>query len=83
MIFECCQNPRTHHAAVYEKYSDRRFKKASVYVEDEIRKGFALPYLHHQQPQLSLPVSALLDENAVSLALAAAPDLGVLIPIES
>jgi hypothetical protein len=53
MIMECCENPQKHHAAVFEKYSDRRYKRASVFVKDEMDRGFILPFLN-PQPQLSL-----------------------------
>ncbi|KAF3047091.1 hypothetical protein E8E12_011142 [Didymella heteroderae] len=43
-IMECCDNPQKHHAAVYEKYTDKRYKRASIFVEAEIAKGFQLPY---------------------------------------
>ncbi|KAK2774182.1 hypothetical protein FQN52_004412 [Onygenales sp. PD_12] len=43
LILECCESPQKHHAAVYEKYSDRRFKRASYFVESEMNKGFKLP----------------------------------------
>lgn len=42
-ILECCEDPRKHHAAVFDKYSDKRYKRASIYVETEIQKGFQLP----------------------------------------
>jgi G2/mitotic-specific cyclin 3/4 len=45
MIKECCQNPEKHHAAVFEKYSDRRYKRASLFVQAEMNKGFILPSL--------------------------------------
>ncbi|KAF2028690.1 hypothetical protein EK21DRAFT_101710 [Setomelanomma holmii] len=44
-ILECCDNPQKHHAAVYEKYTDKRYKRASVFVESEISKGFSLPFM--------------------------------------
>ncbi|KAF2199751.1 hypothetical protein GQ43DRAFT_105166 [Delitschia confertaspora ATCC 74209] len=44
VMLECCENPQKHHAAVYEKYADKRYKKASVFVENEISKGFQLPF---------------------------------------
>lgn len=44
MIKECCKNPRKHHNAVYEKYSDCRYKRASQFVYSEIGK-FVLPPL--------------------------------------
>ncbi|PQE30558.1 cyclin domain-containing protein [Rutstroemia sp. NJR-2017a WRK4] len=43
LIMECCENARKHHAAVFDKYSDRRYKRASTYVEDQMTKGFSLP----------------------------------------
>lgn len=43
VILECCENPSKHHAAVYEKYADKRYKRASLYVKSEISQGFQLP----------------------------------------
>lgn len=43
MLFECCENPQKHHQAVFDKYSDRRYKRASIFVASEVAKGFALP----------------------------------------
>ena len=40
---ECCENPRRHHAAIFEKYSDRRFKRAALFVEAELATDFVLP----------------------------------------
>ncbi|KAF2126753.1 hypothetical protein P153DRAFT_69139 [Dothidotthia symphoricarpi CBS 119687] len=45
VILECCDNPQKHHAAVYEKYTDKRYKRASVFVETELSKGFSLPFV--------------------------------------
>ncbi|KAF2269899.1 hypothetical protein CC78DRAFT_539814 [Lojkania enalia] len=45
VILECCDNPQKHHAAVYDKYSDKRYKRASVFVETELSKGFQLPFV--------------------------------------
>ncbi|KAJ5200503.1 hypothetical protein N7491_008691 [Penicillium cf. griseofulvum] len=42
-LMECCENPRRHHAAIFEKYSDRRFKRAAMFVEAELATDFALP----------------------------------------
>lgn len=41
-ILECCENPSKHHNAIYDKYSERRFKRSSLFVEAEIGKGFRL-----------------------------------------
>jgi G2/mitotic-specific cyclin 3/4 len=43
VILECCENPRKHHSAVFEKYADKRYKRASTYVETQMLRGFALP----------------------------------------
>ncbi|PGH00921.1 hypothetical protein AJ79_08076 [Helicocarpus griseus UAMH5409] len=45
LILECCGDPMKHHSAVFEKYSDRRFKRASTFVRTEVGKGFKLPEL--------------------------------------
>ena len=43
LIVDCCENPLKHHSAVYDKYCDKRFKRASLFVESEMKKGFQLP----------------------------------------
>jgi hypothetical protein len=43
VMLECCEQPRNHHSAVYEKYSDKRYKRAAIFVESEMQKGFCLP----------------------------------------
>ncbi|PSN65830.1 hypothetical protein BS50DRAFT_398521 [Corynespora cassiicola Philippines] len=43
VIVECCENPQKHHAAVYEKYTDKRYKRAAIFVEGEVGKGFHFP----------------------------------------
>ncbi|KAF2740166.1 hypothetical protein EJ04DRAFT_531241 [Polyplosphaeria fusca] len=45
VILECCGAPQKHHAAVYDKYTDKRYKRASTFVETEINKGFRLPFI--------------------------------------
>jgi G2/mitotic-specific cyclin 3/4 len=37
LILECCENTQKHHAAVYEKYCDKRYKKASIFAQAEVR----------------------------------------------
>ncbi|KAH8805706.1 cyclin-like protein [Xylogone sp. PMI_703] len=54
LMLECCENPQKHHAAVFEKYEDRRYKRASTFVQTELRRGFTLPPL-----QPSIPRSVL------------------------
>ena len=43
LLVECCERPQKHHAAVFDKYCDKRFKRASLFVETEIRNGFRVP----------------------------------------
>ncbi|KAJ4509757.1 B-type cyclin [Exophiala dermatitidis] len=52
LLLECCDDPRKHHNAVFNKYSDKRYKRASAFVETEIHRGFRLP---DQAAMLSLP----------------------------
>jgi G2/mitotic-specific cyclin 3/4 len=44
-ILDCCEDPRKHHSAVFEKYADKRFKRSSTYVEGQMQRGFSLPKL--------------------------------------
>ncbi|KAL6881603.1 cyclin-like protein [Trichoderma novae-zelandiae] len=48
MMIECCENPHKHHAAVFEKYREKRFKEVSVQVQRALDAGFTLP--HHTTP---------------------------------
>lgn len=77
LIFECCRSPLTHHAAVHEKYSDRKYKRASIYVENEIKKGFSLPFQHASRLSSAGPA-----EDDAALLDCIARDMGQLIPIE-
>ncbi|KAF2168209.1 hypothetical protein M409DRAFT_21653 [Zasmidium cellare ATCC 36951] len=43
-IFECCLDGQTHHGAVFDKYTDKRYKRASTFVRGEIVRGFKLPF---------------------------------------
>ncbi|RAH67642.1 cyclin family protein [Aspergillus aculeatinus CBS 121060] len=46
LMMECCERPSKHHAAIYEKYTDKRYKRASLFVEAEMKRGFLLPDNH-------------------------------------
>lgn len=37
-ILECCTDPLQHHKAIYEKYADRKYKKASIFVQEYISR---------------------------------------------
>lgn len=43
LLLECCDDPRKHHQAVFNKYCDKRYKRASAFVETELQRGFELP----------------------------------------
>ncbi|KAI8625129.1 hypothetical protein F5Y19DRAFT_272937 [Xylariaceae sp. FL1651] len=53
MLLDCCRHARKHHSAVFEKYSDKRYRRASTYVEEEIMRGYTLPF----QQRISMPLS--------------------------
>lgn len=42
-MLECCEDPQKHHSAVFDKYVDKRYKRASTFVAGEMQKGFQLP----------------------------------------
>ncbi|KIH86949.1 g2 mitotic-specific cyclin [Sporothrix brasiliensis 5110] len=74
-ILHCCRHPGTHHAVVYDKYAHVKFKRAAVYVENEIRRGYQLPPLqayHHSRHHLSFTDS--LTDLDVDTSAAAPPD---------
>lgn len=43
LMLECCEDPFKHHQAVYEKYTDKRYKRSSLYVMGRIKAGYQLP----------------------------------------
>ncbi|KAK5122025.1 hypothetical protein LTR85_004271 [Meristemomyces frigidus] len=47
-VLECCEEPQKHHAAVFDKYLDKRYKRASTFVAGEMSKGFTLPGVTRQ-----------------------------------
>ncbi|KAI4601944.1 hypothetical protein KJ359_010810 [Pestalotiopsis sp. 9143b] len=53
MILDCCTIAKKHHQAVFEKYSDKRYKKCSLYVEGQLNKGFYLEAPHAMPPALN------------------------------
>ncbi|KAL8735919.1 MAG: hypothetical protein Q9166_000481 [cf. Caloplaca sp. 2 TL-2023] len=42
LMVECCEDPRKHHAAIFDKYMDKRYKRASLFAETEMMKGFQI-----------------------------------------
>ncbi|KAI3325042.1 hypothetical protein HD806DRAFT_463937 [Xylariaceae sp. AK1471] len=53
MLLDCCRHARKHHSAVFEKYSDKRYRCASSYVGEEIMRGYALPF----EQRISMPLA--------------------------
>lgn len=43
LIHSCLLEPQRHHPGIFRKYADRRYKKASYYVQAELRNGFVVP----------------------------------------
>lgn len=67
LVIECCENAQKHHAAVFEKYSDRRYKRASTYVEDQMNKGFQIPGIVRRR-QSAVPAPLRLDPQYQNVA---------------
>ncbi|KAF2670204.1 hypothetical protein BT63DRAFT_231884 [Microthyrium microscopicum] len=42
VLMDCCEQPRSHHGAVFDKYTDRKYKRVSTFVESKIISGFEL-----------------------------------------
>ncbi|KAL3423413.1 G2/mitotic-specific cyclin-B [Phlyctema vagabunda] len=63
MIMECCESPQKHHQAVFEKYADRRYKKASIFVQSEVARGYTLPSPSYPTSRLSLPSTEEVTSN--------------------
>jgi len=69
VILECCENPRKHHSAVFDKYADKRYKRASTYVETQMLRGFTLP--KPIKSGLTAPIDSGLLANLVDNGIAA------------
>lgn len=42
-LLSCCEDAQKHHGAVFDKYTDKRHKRVSIYVRDQMIMGFRLP----------------------------------------
>ncbi|RAL59250.1 hypothetical protein DID88_006965 [Monilinia fructigena] len=72
LVIECCENARKHHAAVFEKYSDRRYKRASTYVEDQMIKGFQIPgIIRHRSSAPTVPTVPTVPTSSTASAVPA------------
>lgn len=41
-MLECCRNPRVHHPAIFDKYTQQKFKCSSIFAERQLLGGFTL-----------------------------------------
>jgi G2/mitotic-specific cyclin 3/4 len=46
VLLECCLNAETHHPSIFRKYSERRFRRVAVYVQNYVRELYS-PENHH------------------------------------
>ena len=42
LMVECCEDARKHHCAIFDKYTDKRYKRASQFAEAEMKRGFQI-----------------------------------------
>lgn len=61
ILLSCCDDPVKHHRAVWEKYRDKRYKRASDFVQNELDLGFMLPSSTESSPRY-LPVDPQTNE---------------------
>jgi hypothetical protein len=66
MMTDCCEFPQKHHGAVFEKYSDKRYKRASIFVQGEISRGFQLPQGAFPRLRPSLAESGMTAEDVAT-----------------
>ncbi|KAK7394085.1 B-type cyclin [Neonectria punicea] len=77
MMIECCDRPHLHHAAVFEKYAERRFKEASLLVQSALDAGFMLP--HQSSPVRRVSMQESYRESSAEVQYASH---GQLVPTE-
>lgn len=56
LMVECCEDARKHHCAIFDKYTDKRYKRASHFAESEMKRGFQIQDItsHSAAPYSSL-----------------------------
>lgn len=74
VMLECCENPTKHHGAVYTKYSDKRYKRAALYVEGEMANGFQL---RKRKRQSSASLSARMSVGRFSGTIPSSTDKAI------
>ncbi|KAI0166955.1 cyclin-like protein [Hypoxylon sp. FL1284] len=68
-LLDCCRMARKHHSAVFDKYATKQFKRAAVYVEDQITQGYNLPFQQNVQYQLSEFVRETSEPHALGMSI--------------
>ena len=63
-MLECCEDPQRHHSAVYDKYTDKRYKRASQYVAGKLAQGFRLP-IDNPTPRPLTPMECVTSMGAM------------------
>ena len=56
LMLECCDDPQKHHGAIYDKYADKRYKRASQFVQSELNKGFQAMDITSNPPAVCQPI---------------------------
>ncbi|KAI8966156.1 cyclin-like protein [Daldinia sp. FL1419] len=69
LMLNCCRIARKHHRVVFEKYATRVFKRASIFVEEQIMKGFRLPFQHGYPHVFNASTNEVHQGCAVSMPL--------------
>ncbi|KAI1485375.1 cyclin-like protein [Biscogniauxia mediterranea] len=78
MLLDCCRIARKHHKAVYDKYSESRYKHYARYVESQLMDGFALSF----QRSISYRASTdLIEDDTAPTPCATARALKMPIPV--
>ncbi|KAL6712705.1 B-type cyclin [Lecanora helva] len=54
LMVECCEDARKHHCAVYDKYTDKRYKRASHFAEAEMKSGFQVLPVNSSIPSINI-----------------------------
>ena len=62
LMVECCEDARKHHCAIFDKYTDKRYKRASQFAESEMKRGFQIEDIASHP---AVPYSGLYDDRHV------------------
>ncbi len=62
LMVECCEDARKHHCAIFDKYTDKRYKRASHFAESEMKRGFQIEDVTSHP---TAPYSSLYDDRQI------------------